>query len=349
MRRARVATVATVLAAGFVVPGGAAATPAAPSDLRAVDGDGWSAEYRFAVAWRNPTVGTPITAVHFRVRGPSGDVEVGPTRIGWAVQSTTVAVARAGVSTLEVWLEDATGEGPAAALPLRYDPTAPPPVAPVEPTGWIGHAELPLSVRSSRRRSRPSRGFAVTRCRSTALPRAPMRAGRRCTEDETDLRGGPGDDALVLDSSPTACSTSMRSPCPAPACDLPRSGRCRSASTRSILTPASRRPASSVRAAVASKREPPDPPLGMVPRSRAIPYTAIRVDDGAPTVAAGAAVRATVIAEASTPSPTTPATWRVTSTTVPGRMASPPWRACASTDRPRESPSSAAAWGPTRS
>jgi hypothetical protein len=118
-----------------------------------------------------------------------------------------------------------------------------------------------------------------------------------CTDAETDLRGGIGDDALLVDELPEGVShvhsvavsgSGMRSAVPGhatirvdrtdPVTDLegvPTGWTSRPVTLRATAT---------------------DSASGMLPVAGTIPFTAIRVDQGTPIVAAGGSVEATVIA-----------------------------------------------------
>ncbi|HEX5376055.1 MAG TPA: hypothetical protein VFW48_07845 [Solirubrobacterales bacterium] len=198
--------VASVLVALVFGPSSAAGAPLQPLDLR-VDGgeENWHAETRFALRWTNPPAGgvSPVAAVHHRLLAPDGRT-LTEGEIGWAatsIQPLTVP-AIPGAYVAEVWLEDASGaEGAPAVATLRFDDAAPGRVDPQPVPGWISRNGLPFTLRLGRPAGPEPlsgiRGYAVSIDRAPG--ESPCADRYACSETETDLRGGTGEDALVID------------------------------------------------------------------------------------------------------------------------------------------------------
>ncbi len=210
--RLRFAVPIATLAALLLLSGRALAVPPPPEQLEPRQGSGWQPDRSFGLKWRNPSAtGTPIAAVHFLVRDPQGAVTIGPKRIDWAAERADGLHLNgsSGAYTADVWLEDTGGaQGPAATTVLRFDDTAPGPSAPLEGSGWIGRAELPYAIRLGHPPAAPAaagiRGYAVSIDRGPES--SPCLAADRCTDAETDLRGGVDDDTLIVDELPEGVS-----------------------------------------------------------------------------------------------------------------------------------------------
>ncbi|MGE5280803.1 MAG: hypothetical protein ACM3N0_00510 [Chloroflexota bacterium] len=105
--------------------------PAHPRNLSPAGGDGWRRVGEFDVGWENPDQGpaSPIAGACWRLVGPGGYDTGVRFAAGLGLNALRdLAVPRAGVYTLSVWLRDEAGnEAPASAvsLPLRFDDVPP--------------------------------------------------------------------------------------------------------------------------------------------------------------------------------------------------------------------------------
>jgi hypothetical protein len=299
-----VSAVARALLAGALVlliqAPTASAAPAPPGDLEVAGGDGWRSDFHFELDWRNPAdSGSPVAAVHYLVRDGSGATVVGPKRLDWPAQQVGVGVPGGpGVYSFEVWLEDEAGaQGGSATTSLRFDDTPPAAVAPLAPEGWIGRAQLPYRLRVSHPSGAPPpagiRGYAISADHDPEGE--PCAAGRRCTEAETDLRGGPSDDTLELDL-PEGLSYLH-------AVAVSESGM-RSTSTGSAavrvdrtdpLTHLTGAPEGWANRPIVLRASASDGASGMLAAGPNGPFTAIRVDGEPPSISIGASTSATVI------------------------------------------------------
>jgi hypothetical protein len=277
----------------------AAAAPSPPSELEVADGDAWRPTKRFLLYWHDPP---GVAAVHYRVRDPQGAVVIGERRLAGAYESAEVQVPDIpGAYLAEVWLEDATGnQGAPATTRLRFDDARPAPVSPRVTAAWIGRNAFPLTLRLEHSASEPLsgiRGYAVAI--DPVAGREPCARSDLCTEAETDLPGGAEDDALTIAGLPEGTSYAV-------AVAISGSGM-RSASTgRTALrvdetppvTRLSGAPAGWTNGAVTLTATATDDGSGMQSGSGSpTPFTAIRIDGGAPVLAAGSEVSAATIGE----------------------------------------------------
>jgi hypothetical protein len=302
LRAVRAAGAAIALAAVLSLPARAAASPPPPADLRVLDGDDWRAKNGFSLRWSNPTAGSPIVAAHYLVRSPAGATVIGPEEIAEPVHGIDgIWVPNVpGAYTAEIWLEDAGGtEGAPAAAKLRFDAERPGQIAPLQPSGWIGRTELPYPIRLTHPTGSPPlsgiRGYAVSVDRAAIA--SPCAAADRCTDAETDLRGGIDDDALVVEELPEGVSylhavavtgSGVRSLTPGQV--LIRVDR------TDPVTRLSGAPEGWTNRSVVLEATASDSASGMAATGDGAPFTAIRIDGGAPIISAGASARATVIA-----------------------------------------------------
>ncbi|HWM63404.1 MAG TPA: hypothetical protein VNP96_05365 [Solirubrobacterales bacterium] len=302
----RAAVLATL--ALFVLLGGtASAVPPPPLDLEVQGGEAaWHPKRAFRIAWRNPppSGGWPIVAVHYRVRDPAGAVAIGATRLGWP--ATTIEWLEVpdvpGTYTVEVWLEDATGEeGAPVSAKLRFDDRRPGQVEPVTAPAWIGRAAFPLSVHIGHPNGAPPasgiRGYAV----SVAPPPGtdPCAAIDRCTDVETDLRGGIGGDSYAIAALPEGISYLH-------AVAVSGSGMASAAPGRTVLRVDKTSPVTRLDGAPAGWTNHPvrltvtaaDDGSGMAAGGGGPPpFTAIAIDGRPPATSPGASVSAVVIGE----------------------------------------------------
>jgi hypothetical protein len=291
------ATVVTGLA--FAAP--ATSSPSRPVDLQVKGGEAaWHPENRFMIEWTNPATGNgpPLAAVHYRIRDPQG-MAIEETRIGWVSDGiAAVTVPKApGSYSVEVWLEDSSGgQGPSATARLRFDDVRPAPIE-VEPAPrWIGRTTFPFRVRLGH----PPGPAPISGIRGYAAAIGePCAATDRCTDAETVLRGGIGDDTLAIAALPEGTSYLH-------AVAVSGSGMRSATSGRAVLrvdttdpvTQLSGAPSGWTNRAVGLFASAADAGSGMAPDGGGPPpFTAIRIDDGAPAVSPGAYAIATVITE----------------------------------------------------
>ena len=167
----------------------------------------WHPENSFTLNWKNPDTGfsLPVIDVGYLVRSPSGAV-VKEVRFGWAPERLTnlTVPGPPGTYRAEVWLADVTGDGPHAAVSIRYDDARPDPAEAVEPERWLGRSDFPhlLGIEQPQGPLPASgiRGYAVSIDRSP--DGQPCAGPSRCTETETDLRGGVEGDSLPIAELP---------------------------------------------------------------------------------------------------------------------------------------------------
>ncbi len=297
----------TLAAAAIVLlahAGSALAAPPPPTGLEVVGGDQWRADRHFELRWANPAyLGAPLAAVHYLVRDPGGAIAIGPERIGWPVQrADRIALDRGpGAYTAEVWLEDSLGaQGAAAEAKLRFDDAAPGRAEPLHEPRWIGAAALPYVAQIGHPAGESPlsgiRGYAVSIDRDSE--ESPCAAAESCTEAETDLRGGAGDDSLLVPELPEGISyvhavavsgSGLRSP-------LPGHAALRVDRTDPV-THLAGVPAGWANRSVVLRATATDDASGMSPGGGASPFTAVRVDGGPPTIVAGDSAGAVVIGD----------------------------------------------------
>lgn len=296
-------TCALALIAGLgVAADGASAAPPPPIDLHVGGGsETWHPGNRFRLFWDNPTDATPpVVAVHYRVRRPDEGGVAAEARIDWAAEDVEVRVPSfPGSYTAEVWLEDGEGaQGAPASTHLRYDNTRPEFVAAEPAPDWISRTAFPLTVRLSHPQEplpvSGIGGYAVSVDRDPLG--SPCADTFLCEPTETDLQAGIDGDSIQIPRLPDGVSYVHA---------VAVSG----AGVRSALvghtafrvdtmdpsTAIEGVPAGWVSRPVPLTARAADADSGMAAGTGA--FTAIRVDDGAPVVAAGTEVRATVITE----------------------------------------------------
>lgn len=213
--RGRALRLALALAACLSMVGAdtASATSSRWIDRLRVEGgeEAWHSDERFVLNWTNAApvgVASPaVTAIDYRVLGPWGNVVEGG-RIAWAASQLRLSLPWGpGEYTAEVWLEDASGQlSPPASARLRLDQAQPSRVVPQLADGWIGGGAA-TQIRLPHPAVVPIsgiRGYAVS---IDSDPEGVPCAGENaCTDAETDMRGGIGDDFLVLSSLPEGTS-----------------------------------------------------------------------------------------------------------------------------------------------
>jgi hypothetical protein len=277
------------------------ATPPPPIGLHVDGSDGWRSQNIFYLYWTNPA-SPRIAAAHYRVvRSETQAVAIAETRIGWATQQIDYLQLPTGPGdyTAEVWLENAFGtQGPPASVRLRFDDTRPGFSQAVERAGWIGRAEFPyaLHLLHPTGQAPPSgiHGYAVSV--DTELGSSPCASPSVCSDAETDLRGGAGDDVLTLKEMPEGTFYVHT-------VAVSGSGMHSSAAGHSTIRVDKTDPAARISGvpegwvdhSVSLTATATDGGSGMGPGNGGSPFTAIRVDGGAPTIADGSSVAAAVI------------------------------------------------------
>jgi hypothetical protein len=267
-----------------------------------VDGgeESWHAQPSFALRWSNPP--GSIAAVHYRVRNPAGQIAVGEATLDWAataIQHLSVPPTP-GAYTAEVWLEDGDGaEGTPVTAKLRFDNGEPGQLEPAPVPAWIGRTAFPFTLHLGHPAGPPPlsgiRGFAAS------IDRLPgggaCLALATCGAGETELRKGGGEDSLAIAELPEGTSylhavavsgSGTRSASPATtALHIDKTDPV----TLLVGNPDgwSNRPLTLT--AIAT-----DAASGMAAGGAGEPFTAIRIDGGAPVSVAGNQVSATVIA-----------------------------------------------------
>jgi hypothetical protein len=272
-----------------------------PLDL-SVDGgeENWHAQRSFALRWNNPAGN--VTAVHYRVLDPAGKVAVAEATLGWAatsVQHLSVPPTP-GAYTAEVWLEDGGGaKGAPVTAKLRFDDAPPGPVEPAPLSAWLSRTAFPVTLRLGH----PAGPAPLSGVRGYAAAVDGLPGGSSCLTTgtcdagEVELLGGDTEDSLTLAELPEGQSylhavavsgSGTRSA-------LPSSAILRIDKTDPVTRLAgnpsgwSSRPLTLTASAV-------DAASGMVSNGGGEPFTAIRIDGGAPVSASGDEVSATVIA-----------------------------------------------------
>jgi hypothetical protein len=290
--------IALVLSVALVCPAAAGAAMQ-PIDLRVEGGeDNWHSGRMFALSWSNPP---GVAAIHYRLLGPGGGVLIGDTTLPWAanaVEHLSVPAAP-GAYTAEVWLEDAGGaQGSAVGAKLRFDDARPSAVEPLPFPAWIGRSAFPYTVHLTHPAAplpiSGIRGYAVS---TDSSPVGSPCAAATCTTLETDLQGGIAADSLPIAELPEGINYVH-------AVAVSGSGTPSAAAGAAILRVDKTEPLSRIEGVPAGWSSEPvrltaeagDAASGMTAtRSAGGPFTAIQIDGGAPTIAPGASVSATVI------------------------------------------------------
>jgi hypothetical protein len=268
------------------------------------EGDGWHADNRFSLRWSGPPSSSPpLASIHCRVRDPQGNTIAtgltGPSAEGIGV---LVVPKVPGIYSAEVWFEDTAGsQGPAAVTAFRFDNTRPGAVEPGAVPSWIGRTAFPLRVRIGHPAGpAPPAGIRGYAAAIDANPSgSPCTGADRCTDAETSLRGGIGDDELELGLLPegthylhavAVSGSGMKSATPG---HLALHVDLTDPETRLLGAPAGWTNRGVSLLALAT-----DAASGMVGGTgSAQPFTAIRVDGGAPSITPGTSVTARVLGE----------------------------------------------------
>jgi hypothetical protein len=282
----------------------AAASPPRPVDLQVGGGDAWHADNYFELRWTEPPAeGAPVAATHYRIRDPQGTaIQEGLTN--WMSDGfSALAVPRVrGTYTAEVWFEDVAGEqGEAATAPLRFDDARPAAIEPRPVPGWIGRTAFPLRVGLGHPAGPAPlsgiRGYAVAI--DAAPSGTPCVAADRCSDAETTLRGGIEDDELTIAALPEGASYLH-------AVAVSGSGMKSATSGQTLLRVDITDPLTQLAGAAAGwtnrtawlTASATDSGSGMEADGYGpSPFTAIRIDGGAPEIAPGGSAAASVIDE----------------------------------------------------
>jgi hypothetical protein len=268
-----------------------------PIDLRVEGGqDSWHRSQLFNLNWTNPP-GT-VAAVHYRLLGPSGEVLIGDKTMAWAATSITPLRVgeEPGVYTAEVWLEDGSGgAGPPVPAKLRFDDTPPGRVEAETPTGWIGRTDFPYAIRLSGPAGPlpPSgiRGYAVS---VDASPNGDPCPGAGACEANVTAQAGMGSFAVPDLPEGQSYVHAVAISGAGVASAGPSNATVRVDETDPVTT-IEGVPAGWSRTPVVLRANAGDEASGMATAGTGAPFTAIRIDGGAPIIAAGDSVSTTVI------------------------------------------------------
>lgn len=193
---------ATLAIGGLVLADGAIADAAElprPINLRVADGENtWHPVNSFQLDWDSPAV--TVTAIDLRISNSEGSAQETHFPFDANMLEFIHVPSGPGRYVAEVSLENAKGErGPPEQVTLLFDDARPKPARPRAPTGWIAGGSA-VSVKIERPAApQPTsgiRGYAVSVSRDGDEP--PCAGPDSCSEAETDLRGGIGDDAISL-------------------------------------------------------------------------------------------------------------------------------------------------------
>lgn len=283
-----------------------AGAPAAGAALRplglSVDGgeESWHPQRSFALRWSNPP--GPIAAVHYRVLNPAGQIAVGEATLDWAataIQHLSVP-STPGAYTAEVWLEDGDGaEGTPVTAKLRFDNGEPGQIEPAAVPAWIARTAFPFTLHLGHPAGPPPlsgiRGYAA------AIDRLPAGSAclalASCGASEAELRKGVGEDSLAIAELPEGTSylhavavsgSGTRSAIPATTA--------LHVDETDPVTLLAGNPDGWANRPLTLTAIAADATSGMSTSGAGEPFTAIRIDGGAPVSAAGSQVSATVIA-----------------------------------------------------
>jgi hypothetical protein len=306
-RRCRVVGSSALLGLAALACGVATAHagPPPPTGLGVVGGAGaWHADNDFSLTWSDPAAGDPpLTRTHYRVRNPSGTtiVEDSLRRVSGGIGPLFVPMVP-GIYSAEVWFEDAGGgQGPAALVPLHFDNGRPGTVAAGSAPAWIGRTAFPLHVELGHPTGPPPqsgiRGYATTVDRDPSG--SPCSRPDRCSDAETTLRGGIGDDELAIGPLPEGTSYLHAVAVSGAGMKSATSGRAiLRVDTTDPVTLLSGAPTGWTDRAVELTARASDEGSGMTAAGvGSLPFTAIRVDEGAPAIAFAPSVATSVIAE----------------------------------------------------
>ncbi|MDX6601584.1 MAG: hypothetical protein QOF13_786 [Solirubrobacterales bacterium] len=241
-------------------------------------------------------------AAHYRLLDSQGQILIGDTTLPWAATSVEhLSVPPApGIYRAEVWLEGDDGaQGAPLGARLRFDDARPGHVEPLSSPGWIGRTAFPYTVHLGHPAGpQPLSGVLGYAVSVDGSPVGePCPGGGACEESEVDLRDGVAVDSLALDEIPEGVSYLH-------AVAVSGSGMPSAMPGNTTLRVDKTDPVTQLTGVPSGWSNQPvkltaaasDSASGMASAGPGGPLTAIRIDGGAPTVAAGAGVGATVIA-----------------------------------------------------
>lgn len=292
-------TLATVVSAiALAAASGAAAAPR-PQGLSVAGGeDNWHSTQSFALSWSNPS---SVSAVHYRLLGPVGEVLIGDTRIPWAatyVEHMTVPP-RPGAYTAEIRLEDGNGGlGEAAVAKLRFDNARPAAVEALAPGKWLGRSSFPYVLRLSHPAGpQPLSGIDGYAVAIDGSPVGHPCPSGRCGTASLESHGGIDHDAIEIPELPEGTSYVHAVAVSGSAVSSVTAGhtalRVDESDPHTTLEGV---PAGWSKAPVRLIARALDAASGMTNGGPGVqPLTAIRIDGGAPVIASGERVGATVI------------------------------------------------------
>lgn len=293
------------LAWGLAIVGPAAASPGRPADLRVVGGsDTWHADNRFSLSWTSPVPGSPaLTATRYRVRNPQG-ATIDESRLSWVGDGIGPLIVPKvpGTYSAEVWFEDTAGtQGPPATVPLRFDDVRPAPIEPQPVNGWIGRTAFPLRVRLGHPPgTAPLSGIQGYAVAIDPTPGgAPCAAADHCSDAETALRGGVEDDELAIATLPEGTSYLHAVAVSGSGMKSATSGQAViRVDTTDPVTRLAGAPAGWTNRTASLTANATDSGSGMEASGDGpLPFTAIRIDGGAPEIGLAGSIAASVIGE----------------------------------------------------
>ncbi len=271
-------------------------------NLRLADGTGWRAENHFRLYWDIQSIepGPPLTRIHYRIRYPDGREAVPDQALPLAFDIQAIHLPEDGAFVAEVWADDLSGLAtPPASISLLLDREPPAPSRLLDPTGWIAGTEaahLRLSHPDGPMPRSGIRGYAVSIDADPAG--SPCAGTERCADEEIDLRGGIEDDSLLFSALPegqlyvhsvAVSGSGMRS---ASVSTTP----VRVDGTAPAVTLVGV-PSGWANTPVRLQASARDDLSGMAASGSSGPFTAIAVDGGVPTLAAGGSATTTVTGE----------------------------------------------------
>jgi hypothetical protein len=253
--------------------------------------EGWQADNEFPIVWQQlPGTAPGAVKAIYRLRDEGGN-QLGPLleRSMLELVKLQEVPPVPGSYLLEGWLEDADGrELRRSSTFLRFDDVAPAPPQPQAPARWllgtevarleVGHPAAPLPISGIR-------GYAVSL--DSGGGSYPCATPGHCEAAETDLAGGIGDDALSLGTLPEGTTYArVVAVSGAGVASPPRTAVFEVDATVPQVSLGGA-PGGWSAGPVRLTAQASDPLSGMTAAGPTGPFTAIAVDGGAPTVAAG--------------------------------------------------------------
>jgi hypothetical protein len=298
--RASLLAALAALSALLLAAGAHGAALPAPADLRVFGGaDAWHADNDLRLDWDLPAGAEEPAAVRYRVRDGAGAAVI-LGRAPWSSAVEHIHLPGPGGYWAEVWFENGTGEqGAAAGTQMRFDDRPPGMVRPLLPGGWVGAGQGPLLRLTHPAGPQPVsgvRGYAVSL--DPAPSGSPCLLRNRCSETETDLRGGAGEDSMRLTLLPegTVYVHAVAVSGAGVSSTTIGTGVLRIDVTPPTVAIAEVPPGWTNRAVTVTARA-SDGRSGMAAAGESGPITALAVDGGAPTFSTGASVSSSVSGE----------------------------------------------------